>query len=76
MSAAALDIARVVAVRDKADVLALGLLGVDEALLGGNAAYVALLVQPCQRKDCACQALLRKRIQKVALVLFGIFAAM
>ena len=31
MSAAALDIARVVAVRDKADILAFGLLGVDEA---------------------------------------------
>ncbi len=53
MSAAALDIARVVAVRDKTDILALGLLGVDEALLGGNAAHVVLFVQPCQRKDRA-----------------------
>ncbi len=44
MSAPTLDIARVVAVRDKADILALGLLGVYEALLGGNAAHVALFV--------------------------------
>ena len=76
MSAAALDIARVVAVRDKADVLAFGLLGVGKALLGGYAAHVALFVQARQRKDRVRQALLRKRIQKVALVLFGIFAAM
>ena len=75
MSAAALDIARVVAVRDKADILALGLLGVDEVLLGGNAAHVALFVQSGQRKDRACQALLCERIQKVALVLFGVLAA-
>ena len=75
MSAAALDIARVVAVRDKADILALGLLGVYEALLGGNAAHVALFVQPSQRKDRACQTLLRERIQKVALVLLGVLAA-
>ena len=75
MSAAALDIARVVAVGNKADVLAFGLLGVGKALLGGYAAHVALFVQACQRKDGACQALLRKRIQKVALVLFGVLAA-
>ena len=62
MSAAALDIARVVAVRDKADVLAFGLLGVGKALLGGNAAHVALFVQPSQRKDRVRQAFLRKRI--------------
>ena len=76
MSAAALDIARVVAVWNKADVLAFGLLGVNKALFGGNAAHVALFVQACQRKNRARQTLLRKRIQKVALVLFGVLAAM
>ena len=44
MSAAALDIARVVTVWNKADVLAFGLLGVGKALLGGYAAHVALFV--------------------------------
>ena len=44
MSAAALDIARVVAVWNKADILAFGLLGVGKALLGGYAAHVALFV--------------------------------
>ena len=62
MSAPTLDIARIVAIRDKADVLAFGLLGVGKALLGGNAAHVVLLVQACQRKDRVRQALLRKRI--------------
>ena len=76
MSAAALDIARVVTVWNKADILAFGLLGVDEALLGGNPAHVALLVQTRQRKNRARQTLLRKRIQKVTLVLFGVLAAM
>ena len=75
MSAAALDIARVVTVWNKADILALGLLGVGKALFGGYAAHVALLVQTRQRKDRACQALLCERIQKVTLVLFGVLAA-
>ena len=76
MSAPTLDIARVVAIRDKADILAFGFLGVYETLLGGNAAHVALFVQPSQRKDRARQPLLRKRIQKVTLVFFGVLAAM
>ena len=53
MSAPTFDIARIVAIRDKADVLAFGFLGVYETLLGGNAAHVALFVQPSQRKDRA-----------------------
>jgi len=44
MFATALDIARVVTVWNKADVLAFGLLGVGKALLGGYAAHVALFV--------------------------------
>ena len=44
MSAAALDIARVVTVWNKADILTFGLLGVGKALLGGYAAHVALFV--------------------------------
>ena len=45
MSTAALDIARVVAVGNEADVFAFGLLGVSKALFGGYEAHVALFIQ-------------------------------
>ena len=54
-SAAVLDKARIVTVRNKADVLAFGLFCVGKTLLGGDAAHVALFIEARERKDRTCQ---------------------
>ena len=53
---------------DKADILAVMLLGVDEAMLFGNFAHLRL-VQAAEREHSVCQLLLCERIKHIALVL-------
>ncbi len=73
--ASLLDKAGVVAVRHKADVLAVGLLRVDEPLFRGDAAHVALFVKAAEGQQRVCQALLRKGVEDVALIFLGIGSA-
>ena len=53
---------------DKADILAVMLLGVDEAMLFGDFAYLCLM-QAAEWEHSVCQLLLCERIKHVALVL-------
>ena len=53
---------------DKADILTVMLLSVDEAMLFGNFAHLCLM-QASEREHSVCQLLLCERIKHVALVL-------
>ena len=53
---------------DKADILTVMLLSVDEAMLFGNFAYLCL-IQASEREHSVCQLLLCERIKHIALIL-------
>ncbi len=67
----ALQKAGVVAVRHEADVLAVGLAGVPEAVRGGERAHLGL-AQAAEREQRVRQLLLRHRVQHIGLVLGGV----
>lgn len=56
---------------DKADILTVMLLSVDEAMLFGNFAHLCLM-QASEREHSVCQLLLCERIKHIALILQGI----
>ena len=71
---AVLDVGGIIPIGHEADPLAVPLLRVDEALFGGNAPNVALLVEAAEREQRTAEPLLREGLQHVALVFRGVNA--
>ena len=69
---ALLDVGGEVVLGHETDALAVALAGVLEALLARDATYVALLEEAPERQQHPCEALLRERVQDIALVLRGV----
>ena len=67
----ALDERRIIAVGDKADVLTVGLAGVEKAQFLGDAARVGLF-KLAQRQARVRKLLLREGIEHIALILGGV----